>query len=120
MRNINIVNPNQFAYMEGQSTLSELLSCYDDWAKSRNNRNLTDIAFLDFFKAFDSVPHERLLLKLERHSINGSALQWFRSCLNRLDAMRRPAWHLLFLVSSFILSTPGNNPWTRLIHFIRK
>ena len=81
MRNINIVNPTQFAYMEGRSTLSELLSCYDDWAKSRNNRKPTDIAFLDFSKAFDSVPHERLLFKLERHGIDGSALQWFRNFL---------------------------------------
>ena len=32
-RDINILNPNQFTYMEGRSTLSELLSCYDDWAK---------------------------------------------------------------------------------------
>ena len=80
-RDINILNPNQFAYMEGRSTVSELLSCYDDWARSRNNRKPTDIAFLDFSKAFDSVPHERLLFKLERHGIDGSALQWFRNFL---------------------------------------
>ena len=67
--------------MEGRSTLSELLSCYDDWAKSRNNRKPTDIAFLDFSKAFDSVLHERLLFKLKRHGIDGSALQWFRNFL---------------------------------------
>ena len=80
-QNINILNPNQFADIEGRSTLSEHLSCYDDWAKSRNNRKPTDIAFLDFPKAFDSVPHERLLFKLERHGIDGSALQWFRNFL---------------------------------------
>ena len=60
-QNINIFNPNQFAYMEGRSTLSELLSCYDDWAKSRNNRKPTNIAFLDFSRGFDSIPHEHLL-----------------------------------------------------------
>ena len=92
-RNINILNPNQFAYMEGRSTLSELLSCYDDWAKSRNNRKPTDIAFLDFSKAFDSVRHERLLFKLERQGFDGSALQWFRNCLTgRMQrvVLRRP------------------------------
>ena len=76
-QNIHIFNPNQFAYTEGRSTLSELLSCYDDWAKSCNNRKPTDIAFL----VFDSIPHERLLFKLERHGIDGSALQWFRNFL---------------------------------------
>jgi len=80
-QNINILNPNQFAYKEGRSTLSEILSCYHDWAKSRNNRKSTDIAFLNFSKAFNSVPHERLLFKLERHGIDGSALQWFRNFL---------------------------------------
>ena len=106
--------------MEGRSTLSELLSCYDDWTKSRNNRKPTDIAFLDFSKAFDSIPRERLLFKLERHGIDDSALQWFRNFLTGQSAMRRPAWYVLVLVSSFIWSTPANNPWTRLIHFIRK
>ena len=34
---------------------------FDDWAKSRNNRKPTVIAFFDFSKAFDSVPHESVL-----------------------------------------------------------
>ena len=54
---------------------------HDDWAKSRNNREPTDIAFLDFSKAFHSVPHKRLLFKLERHGIDSSALQWFHNFL---------------------------------------
>ena len=118
-RNINILNPNQFAYMEGRSTLSELLSCYDDWAKSRNNRKPTDIAFLDFSKAFDSVPHERLLFNVERHGIDGSALQWFRNFLtgwcnaSSCVVLARPALQ-------FYQEYPKEQPWSRLIHFIRK
>jgi hypothetical protein len=41
----------------------------------------TDVVFLDFAKAFDSVPHERLLYKLEQYGIAGSLLTWFRNFL---------------------------------------
>ena len=37
--------------------------------------------YLDFKKAFDSVPHERLLLKLNGYGISGSILNWIRSFL---------------------------------------
>ena len=35
-----------------------------------------DIIFLDFSKAFDKVPKNRLLEKLKAHSINGDILAW--------------------------------------------
>ena len=37
--------------------------------------------FIDFAKAFDSVPHARLLAKLQAIGVQGSMLQWFRSFL---------------------------------------
>jgi len=36
-----------------------------------------DAVFLDFAKAFDEVPHERLLTKLISHGINGQIASWF-------------------------------------------
>ena len=41
----------------------------------------TDAIFLDFSKAFDPVPHERLLLKLKCHGIDGSLLHWLSNFL---------------------------------------
>lgn len=41
----------------------------------------TNVIFLDFSKALDSVAHEMLLLKLKCHGIDGSLLLWFRSFL---------------------------------------
>ncbi len=38
--------------------------------------------YLDFSKAFDSVDHDILLYKLEKHGINGVLLRWFESYLN--------------------------------------
>ena len=46
-------------------------------------RCCTHCVFLDFAKAFDSVPHKRLLLKLEAYGIRGALLQWFCSFLTK-------------------------------------
>ena len=72
---------NQFRYLKGKSSLAELLSCYHHWCLTRNSSKATDVIFLDLSKAFDRVPHERLLLKLNRHGIDGPLLLWLRNFL---------------------------------------
>lgn len=61
-QDLNVFNPNQFGLLEGKSTLSQLLCCFDDWASSRNKSRPTDPIFLGFSKAFDSVPHNRRVI----------------------------------------------------------
>ena len=41
-----------------------------------------DTVYLDFRKAFDSVPHKRLIKKLEGYGIKGILLEWFKNFLN--------------------------------------
>ena len=72
---------NQFRYLKGKSSLAELLSCYHHWCLTRNSSKAADVIFLDLSKAFDRVPHERLLLKLNRHGIDGPLLLWLRNFL---------------------------------------
>ena len=41
-----------------------------------------DVIYLDFQKAFDKVPHHRLVLKFEAHGINGNVLRWIANWLS--------------------------------------
>ena len=43
-----------------------------------------DIVYLDFTKAFDSVSHHGLLLKLSQYGVKGKLLQWLESYLGGL------------------------------------
>ena len=40
-----------------------------------------DIIYLDLSKAFDKIPHDRLLSNVRAHGIDGKVLHWFRSWL---------------------------------------
>ena len=42
----------------------------------------TDLIIMDFAKAFDKVPHRRLLHKLEYYGIRGSTHKWINSWLS--------------------------------------
>ena len=40
-----------------------------------------DVVYLDFQKAFDKVPHQRLLLKLKAHGIGNNIINWIEKWL---------------------------------------
>ena len=46
-----------------------------------DNNKAVDLVYLDFQKAFDMVPHERLMLKVNAHGIQGDAARWIRCWL---------------------------------------
>ena len=52
-----------------------------DRALNRNHRQ-TDVIIMDFAKAFDKVPHRRLLYKLDYYGIRGSSHKWITSWLS--------------------------------------
>jgi len=68
--------------MKGRSCLTNLISCYDQVTRLVNEGKAMDVVYLDFSKAFDTVPHSILLEKPAAHGLDGSTLHCIKNWLN--------------------------------------
>ena len=73
------ISCHQFGFQKHKSTLQQLLLYFNDLCISKSP---VDTIYLDFTKAFDSISHNKLLLKLWSIGINGNLWQWFACYLN--------------------------------------
>ena len=72
-------------FRSGFSCETQLTVTTDELARNVENGTQTDVAILDFSKAFDTVPHKKLLHKLQSYGIRGKLHSWIASFLcNRL------------------------------------
>ena len=83
LRKNGSLSHHQYGFQRNRSTVTLLLQAVDDWSLSLEHRESIHCLFLDYAKAFDSVPHERLLLKLESLGICGNLLEWVRFFLTK-------------------------------------
>ena len=77
----NILSDNQHGFRKHRSCETQLVNTIESVAKSLDNKEQVDMLILDFSKAFDTVPHQRLLLKMEHYGIRGRVLHWVRAWL---------------------------------------
>lgn len=61
----NILSPFQHGFRKGFSSTAQLLSPVHDFAASLDKFGQVDVVFVDFSKAFDRVPHKKLVFKLK-------------------------------------------------------
>ena len=66
-----LINTHQHSFMTGKSCTTQLLSAYDKVGKHLDQGKQTDMIFLDFSKAFDSVNHNLLIIKLKKLEFSG-------------------------------------------------
>ena len=76
-----LLSPKQYGFVSGRSTTTQLLYFIDKCANFINEGNVVDTIYFDFAKAFDSVPHQRLLLKLDAYGIKGDVFNWIKDFL---------------------------------------
>jgi len=70
----NLISSQQHGFLSKRSTLTNLLETMDDWTISINNKLLQTAIYIDFSKAFDTVSHSKLLIKLNSYGIRGDLL----------------------------------------------
>ena len=59
-----LINPSQHGFLKARSCLTNLLCFFEEITKWVDEGSPVDVIYLDFQKAFDKVPHQRLNLKL--------------------------------------------------------
>lgn len=72
----------QHGFLKGLSCTTQLLQVLHELGRALDSGLETDVIYLDFSKAFDSVCHAKLLSKLCTFGIDGPLLQWFTSYLS--------------------------------------
>ena len=76
-----LFNDNQYGFIKGRSTTTQLLKILDEWTDYLEGEGQIDVIYTDFAKAFDKVPHKRLIHKLKAYNINENLIQWIMEFL---------------------------------------
>ena len=76
-----LINTYQHGFLKARSCLTNLLCFLEEITKWVDDGSPVDVVYLDFQKAFDKVPHQRLLLKLKAHGIGNDVINWIEKWL---------------------------------------
>ena len=70
-----LITKEQHGIIQRKSVCGNLLESLCDWTVNLESRLITDVVYIDFKKAFDSVSRTKLLLKLQTYGICGEVIR---------------------------------------------
>ena len=76
-----LINPSQHGFLKAKSCLTNLLCFLEEIPKWVDDGSPVDVIYFDFQKAFDKVPHQRLIRKLKSHGMGNSIINWVEQWL---------------------------------------
>ena len=76
-----LIIPSQHGFLKARSYLTNVLCFLEELTKLVDDGSPVDVIYLDFQKAFDKVPHQRLILKLNSHGMGNSIINWIEQLL---------------------------------------
>ena len=71
-----LINTSQHGFLKARSCLTNLLCFLEEITKCIDDGSPVEVVYLDFQKALDEVPHQRLLLKLKAHGTGNGIINW--------------------------------------------
>ena len=74
----------QYGFIPGRSAPLQLLTVLETWQESIEHGYDIDCIYVDFMKAFDTVPHKRLIVMMKCYGIVDQILGWVESFLSNL------------------------------------
>ena len=81
MVNNKLFSKSQYGFISKRAAALQLLNVLEIWCNILDEDGIIDDINMDFQKAFDTVPHRRLLGKLESYGIQGDTLGWIQAFL---------------------------------------
>ena len=79
----NFFSSKQYGFLKGRSTVLQLLKIVDEWTLHLDTGGQIDCIYMDFEKAFDKVPHRRLISKLHSYGVNSKIISWITDFLGK-------------------------------------
>ena len=77
----DLLSKRQFGFLQGRSTVLQLLKVLDEWTELLDDGKCIDAVYMDFQKAFDKVPHKRLISKVKSYGMDGEIADWVEAFL---------------------------------------
>ena len=77
-----LIRNSQHGFMPGRSCLTNLLEFFEEVTREIDEGKAVDVVYMDFSKAFDKVPHGRLVKKVQLLGINAGIARWIQQWLN--------------------------------------
>lgn len=115
----DLIRRSQHGFMRSRSTLTNLLAYLEELTKIMDAGHSLDVVYLDFLKAFDKVPIQRLLSKCSGLGIQGKLLKWIeRWLVGRKQSS--PKWRSLILGRDLLWGGPGFLPGPGPLHHVHQ
>ena len=81
LENNGLFYKSQHGFRRSKSCLTNLIEFMENALSWMDEGSSSDVLFIDLQKAFDKVPHQRLLIKLRAVGIEGQVLKWIEAWL---------------------------------------